>query len=55
MQLRGILGAPSQANLVQLADVTIAAPWRMASRGKGNYFVKEGLLCRTENRFGQTI
>jgi len=31
----------------QLADVTLAAPWRMASRGKGNYFVKKGLLYRT--------
>ena len=39
----------------QLADVTLAAPWRMASQGKGNYFIKEGLLYRTEKRFGQTI
>ena len=39
----------------QLADDTLVGPWRMAKQGKGNYFIKAGLLYRLEKRFGQAI
>ena len=39
----------------QLADDTLNGCWNLAKRGKGGYFVQEGLLYRTEQIMGQKL
>ena len=38
----------------QLSDEALAGSWDMAKQGKGNFFVRDGLLFRHERLFGQT-
>ena len=38
----------------QLSDEALADSWNMAKQGKGNFFVRDGLLFRHERLFGQT-